>query len=256
MKKLLVGMGVIFALVVAIKLVWEPKSPVIESIKYQADVEQQSDIEQTDKLLLINKPLITQNSDDSNGLTKRNKDKQKNIIKKEPVTSSEEIIVEQAFLVNGKGVSLDFVRNIDDNDIFSTAISSLQEESANNIVAQENKNYYKNLALNIANTHLANNDNYDFELNDIQCGEKTCLFSATSSNGDMWEHFRDDLITAENGVYTSSHSSYVDDYGNLHYNSFISIDESVNSIVSTDLINTITLPNGTTINYDEGGDGG
>jgi len=65
-----------------------------------------------------------------------------------------EVTVERAFLVDGKGADLEFVKSIKDNDIFSTAINSLREDSVNNVVAQENKKYYERLALNIANKNI------------------------------------------------------------------------------------------------------
>jgi len=87
-------------------------------------------------------------------------------------------------------------------------------------------------------------------MNDIQCGEKTCLFSATSNDDDMWESFVESLATPENDVYTLSHHSYIDEYGNSQHNVFMSVDESVNSFVSTEPIENITLSDGTVFNYE------
>ena len=242
MKNYLLVIGILTGLILTVFLTRQSNRNIIE------DAELISNVNINDETLLKKIPSTT---NISNSRTTIDEVKSKVDVKKELPTISEEITVEQAFLVNGKGVSLEFLKNIDDYDIFSTAIDSLREESQNNTKALENKNYYENLALNLANKHLAENEDYDFELNDIQCGEKTCLFSSTSNNNDMWERFKEDLTSTENGVFTAAHRSYVDDYGNTHYNSFISVDESINSIVSTEPLNTISLSNGTVINLGE-----
>jgi hypothetical protein len=257
MKKLVFGLGL--GAVLSAYIIWvlalkdqnlkrsnvpvltaEPQEELI-LLTHKKDVSTQSEDAIVHELVDEETSSLTQEKDES-------------LTKNSSVTKA--IKVEEAFLVDGGGVSLDFIRNIDDADIFSTAINALRAESQNNILAQENKKMYQSLALNLVNKNLAANEDFDFNLNDIQCGEKTCLLSTTTNDMDMWDLFQRDLVSTENGIYTASHQSTVDEYGIIHHNVFISVDESVNSIVSSEPLGAVTLSNGTTINYERNDGGG
>lgn len=180
-----------------------------------------------------------------------NEDKQTDQKKKPAENKTSKIFVEKAFLANENAVSLSFAEAIQDQNIFSTAINALEEESLNNQLAQENKDIYTRVMLDNISSFMEENEDLNMYLDNLQCGEHTCLVSLSSSSEETWSDFKDSVFSIENGVYVATSATTLDGDAAFH-NVFISVDENVNSFRSDDPISLIEFTGGhdAVINYD------